>query len=80
MSTLTSSKSGGKPPADIQSQKRPWPVTLLGFLLLLQCAGLFSIGGLNLSQVNWVKGFTHQNISLLFTYGLRGAAYVGLGI
>jgi hypothetical protein len=69
----------GNPRPDPTPNKRPWAVTLLGLLLLVQAAGLFGLGALNLTRFNWEKGLSSQNISLLFTYGLNGAAYSALG-
>jgi hypothetical protein len=59
---------------------RTWPVTLIGFLLLLQAAGLITVGAFHISFVDIDWRLTPQDFRFDIPIGLRGSLFVGLGM
>jgi hypothetical protein len=59
---------------------RTWPVTLIGLLLLLQAAGLFTIGAFHISFVDITWRLTPQDFLVDIPIGLRGSLFIGLGL
>jgi len=78
-SDVTSSRKVGR--TSRKRQKRPWPVTAIGLLMLLQAAGLFSFGLLHvgasyLVQIGLLDQILEQGAELLGELPVRARALV----
>jgi hypothetical protein len=70
-------ESDGSP---MRSPKRTGAITVLGLLLLVQGLGFFFLGGLHTLVIDIDWQLNHQDFLINIPLGLRGAAFIGLGV
>ena len=59
---------------------RPWPVTALGLLLLVQALALLGIGAGQLLAASWKLGITLDTVAEQLPHALRGILFVALAL
>jgi len=59
---------------------RPWPVTVLGLLLLVQAAGLFTIGTVNLLRTSLRLQVTWDTVMDELPNAARGSLFIALAL
>jgi len=59
---------------------RPWPVTALGLLLLVQALALLGIGAGQLLAASWKLGITLETVAGELPHALRGIFFVALAL
>ena len=60
--------------------RRPWPVTALGLLLLLQSAALFALGTISLLATSLKLGITLETVSEELPHAARGSLFIALAL
>jgi hypothetical protein len=59
---------------------RPWPVTMLSLLLLLQAVGLFAVGTTNLLRTSLRLGITPDTVMEALPHAARGSLFIALAL
>ncbi|MBI4769770.1 MAG: hypothetical protein HY784_04975 [Chloroflexi bacterium] len=67
-------------PSRRRAPARPWPVTALGLLLLLQSAALFGLGVITLLAVSLRLQITLETVAGELPHALRGIFFVALAL
>ena len=60
--------------------KRPWAVTVVSLLLLLQSIALFTLGAFSLIATSWRFNITIETVVEEFPHALRGTFFIALAL